>query len=482
MRFFSRFSQLFSAPSEAPEPANLPALSVKNDAWVSATQGIGTTRDKTFDAFYATDFTVDDIQLEGLFYGSDLAAKIVNKVVSDALAKGVQCAHKDDPQTADELEESAKKLNVLQVVKEACSWARIYGGALIIVGYNDGLSLEAPVDFKRVKNINWLLSIDRRGAQAAKYINELGPNFGMPEIYTITSQSGGVSYTANVHHTRVIHIDGAPVDRRKRASCRGFGLSVLQRPYDVLRSFGLSFSSASLMLSDATQGVFKLKGLINAVASGESEAILDRMRLLDQGRSVSRSIALDSDTEDFQKIATSFSGVPELLDRLMMRLASSADMPVSILMGRSAAGMNATGDLDLAVWEQSVKAFQQDVLAPIFDRIFKDLYVIQTKKDSDEISVQFAPLGEESATTKAAIYTQFANADNVYIAAGVLDPAEVAIARFGGKEFSLESPKVDIEALQKELATRNALPTFNNPLDVEDSSESATKGEEEAAK
>lgn len=96
-------------------------------------------------------------------------------------------------------------------------------------------------------------------------------------------------------------------------------------------------------MTDAAQGVFKLKGLHSAVASNRNDELLKRMELVDMSRSISRSILLDAEDEDFRRDSYSFAGVPEVLEKMMLRLASAARLPVSLLMGQSPAGMNATG-------------------------------------------------------------------------------------------------------------------------------------------
>lgn len=435
----------------------------RSDGWVSLTRGLGTTRDKTNDGYFSADTILDNMQINSLYYNDDLSAKIVNKIVKDAFSRGVCFTSQDDPEN--KIEKKLDGLEIARTYQDALTWARLFGGAIIIVGADDGQTLDMPLIPSRVRRVDWLLVVDKRYAPSLTACTELGPRFGFPETYQVNSTANGATYSAQVHASRCIQIDGEPVDRMRRAQLQGYGQSVLQRPYAVLRDFGLSFKSASIMLADANQGVFSMDGLLEAVASNRQEDVVTRMQLMDMGRSVSRSILLDAQREKFEKVATSFSGVSDMLDRLMMRLSSATGIPVSILMGRSAAGMNATGDLDLETWNKEVQAFQTDISKGL-ERLFSLCAMPLFPRGAvPSFTAKFPPLGEDSMQTRAAVYGVTATADLAYINAGVLQPQEVAIARFGTGAFSLDAPKIDVSKLEAELSV---VVDFEEPPELAD--------------
>lgn len=463
-------------------PAPAAPLATRDDNWVSFTRGIGTTRDKTNEGYFSSESILGAPELSALYYNDDLAARVVDKVVDDAFARGVLVSNAEDANAGHEIAEKLAFIDPFNAAREALRWSRLFGGAVIIVGADDGQPLDMPLNYDRIRSVNWLLVLDRRHATPLRFCTELGPRFGLPEVYQVTSATGTATYSASVHASRVIQFDGENVDRQRRSQCNGFGQSVLQRPYNVLRDFGLSFKSVSIMFADASQGVFSLKGLIDAMASNRQEDIVTRMQLLDQGRSVARSMLIDADTEKFEKLATSFSGVGDVLDRMMMRLASAAKQPVSILMGRSAAGLNATGDLDLESWNKEVQAFQTQIkpaLELLFNLCARPLF---PRGKVPEFTIAFPPLGEDTAANRATVYSTTATADVAYINAGVLRPEQVAIARFGSGTYSLDAPKVDVDRLEAELAVvvefddpEDALPAGNPEADDETETEDTGK-------
>jgi phage-related protein (TIGR01555 family) len=234
-----------------------------------------------------------------------------------------------------------------------------------------------------------------------------------------------------------------------RRQLRGWTISVLQRPYEVLRLFGTSFASVGHLLQDASQGVIKIKDLMHMIAANRP-ALLARMELLDTSRSVARAVLLDAENEEFTRVSTSFAGLPELLDRIMQRMSAATRIPVTLLMGRSAAGMNATGDSDFRAFYDSVKSEQRDRLEPVLLQIYR-LLAIARGEDPEGISIEFHPLWEMSEAERALLEKQDAERDSALITSGVLYPEEVALRIARGRR-SVTDTEIDEKAREASLA------------------------------
>jgi phage-related protein (TIGR01555 family) len=351
-------------------------------------------------------------------------------------------------------------------VLDAATWARIWGGALLVIGADDRTDLALPLNRDRVRDIPWTLTVDRRYAIPSTFYSELSAELGTPETYRITVQTLRTSSTFAVHESRCIRFGATPTDPIMSRRFLGWDMPVLQRPYQTMRDFSSATQATANMLQDASQGVFKIKDLIAKLAGNQADAIRDRLTMMDLARSVARSILVDADAEDFTKVATSFAGVPETLDRFMqlMSAATYPRIPVSLLFGRSAAGMNATGDLDLDAWHAGVESYQRRILEPALLRAYDIMSLAKTAPTKGlpvkDLSVEWAPLHIPSDLEDAQAYAARASADVAYINAGVFDPAEVAIARAGGGEYSRGVPKIDVDKRQAEL---DAIGTFDDP-------------------
>ncbi len=58
--------------------------------------------------------------------------------------------------------------------------------------------------------------------------------------------------------------------------------------------------------------------------------------------------------DSFTRVQTPLTNLSDILDRFATRLAAAADMPVTLLMGMSPAGLNATGESDRAFFYDRV--------------------------------------------------------------------------------------------------------------------------------
>jgi len=160
-------------------------------------------------------------------------------------------------------------------------------------------------------------------------------------------------------------------------------------------------------------------------------------------RSVSRSILLDAEDEDFRRDAYSFGGIPEILEKLMLRLSAAARIPVSLLMGQAPAGLNATGDSDIRFFYDQVKA-EQEALKPKIESIYR-LIDGNTK---NEIKIDFPALWQLTDKEQAEVKRVQAETDRIYLQEGVLLAEEVALMRF----HDLKNNKIRSELMEEENA------------------------------
>lgn len=386
--------------------------------------GYGTSRDKLTHGYHAWSPRLDDHELSNLFYSDDVAAKLVEKRPEEAFRRGYKLLNPANEKAAQEAVEKARALNLDGKMQEAFTWGRLFGGALLIIGAEGGQPW-TPLDEEKVRDVRFLNVVDRRFAFIEKYyLDPLAPNYGQPEVYGIIGARGMTTF---VHESRVIRFDGLPVDVRKKQELQGWTYSVLQRPYDVMRTFATAFQAAGVLTADASQAVFTMKGLFEAIASGERKRLELRMQMLDMHRSSARAVLLDADGEKFERVKTEFAGLPDMLDRMMMRLASSVDMPVTILMGRSPAGQNATGESDFTHWYDSIKSQQTKELTPKLLRFFR----ILSQGKLSNATIDWCPLYEMTDKEKSELEKYEAEKWAAYIDKGVLYPQEVALAKFG---------------------------------------------------
>lgn len=455
---------------------------IRTDSWFNSVTGLGVVgRDKVFDAFFQRSIRLSDQELEDLYNGDALAARMTGKIVEDALRQGYEIVVNVDDEAADTVSEANEiatavvdaldALHATQKVREAWTWGRLFGGSALFVVTDEGADIpqDEPLELSRLRSVLALTVLDKRDLfPHSLYSDPVNPKFGQVETYMVNTSgslaSGSTVVTAVIHETRLIIFEGALTTNREKQLNNGWSLSVLQRPYDTLRQFNISWQAVSNLTQDAAQAVFKMDGLIEMLSGGMKDEVQTRMALVDRQRSVSRSLVIDAERETFERQAPALAGYPEVLELMMLKVSGDADMPVSVLFGQAPAGLNATGESDRLLWAQSVESGQELVADPAFTRLVELQFASREGptggKEPDAWDVVFPPLIHMTEEQEALIRKAIADTDVVYIDRGVLLPEEVAINRFKPTGFSAATT---IKTAERELMLEEMLDPGTEP-------------------
>lgn len=427
-------------------------LRARADGWTNILTGMGTFQDKTMATRFGWFEPLAWVEIEALYYGDAIAARIINDMPEDMYRRGF-CLEGEDG--SDDLKSLMDDFGVEDKFERAEEWARAYGGAAIVIGADDGLDPMYPLNVAGVRSVKFLNVVDRRYIYPVTYYQDpMSPKFGEPEVYQVVSALGGI--VGFVHETRMLRFVGAEVDPITARRLGGWGYSVLQRAYTAMQKFAAAYDAASQLMIDAGQAVFKIQGLINQITNGEEQTMLARMQSVDSQRSSGRAVVLDSESEEFERQPVQLASIPEMLDRMASLLASAAGEPLTKLMGRSPAGMNATGDSDLELWYDSVQSKQRKRATP------KIRYLAQIMTAGKwKGTVVFPPLKDPDELRQAQIDFQRAQTWKIYsVDIKAIQPEQVALAEFGDTPI-----EIDVEAYKKivDIETKAALEEAKNP-------------------
>lgn len=430
--------------------SRIAAAAARMDSWLNVITGVGGTSSKVGAFTFSEGAQLPDDVLRALYEQDGFAAAIVDCVPDEALRQGFSVTTGDEAQDK-ALAAAHTRLGSREKLNEGWAWGRLYGGGSLFVGADDGRDPSEPLDLKSVRSVRFLTVLEARDLTPSQWVTDpLDPHFGDVAVYSLTrSGGGGGNDSREVHASRLIRFYGARTTQRRRAQLGGWGVSELQRVYDKLLAFNATFAAVGELLQDGSQGVFKVKGLWDLLAQDKKGELKTRLEMLDLSKSVAKSILVDAEDEDYQRVeSTAMSGYPDVLDRFALWLAGAARIPVTILMGQAPAGLSATGDSDIRWFYDRVRTQQQNVLAPAVLRLSRILCAAQDGPTGgvipETLTPTFPPLWQMTDAEKAELRAKQATTDQVYIAAQVLTPEEVALARFSG-EWSGETT-IDLDA------------------------------------
>ena len=401
------------------------------DGWNNVLTNIGQqTKNRSSNTKYNPDRMIDRASLTSMYRGDGLARRVVDIPVDDAMREWIEA----DGKALDEL----ARIDAKQRITEAAKWGRLYGGAVLVALIDDGKTFEEPVNMAGIRRVLQLRVYDRHRVSwtTADIQNDpLQANFGFPDYYTVQPIHGA---PYRVHVSRLQILDGMPLPEDERQRNNGWGDSSLQSVYDALSKYGTVMGASGEIVQDFVQTVLGVKGLTDMLRAGEDDLVAKRATIIDLTRSVANTIFLDADGETYDKKASSVAGLSELWDRFAMHVSTVTGIPATKLLGRSPAGLNATGDSDIRQWYDVVGAYRGDELGPVVSWLVEllDAQLDWKKADRpDSMEWRWPSLWQPTEAEWADIKLKNAQTDNVYIMAGAVDAAYLYHLRHGGAEY-----------------------------------------------
>ena len=367
-----------------------------------------------------------------MYASGGLAAVIVDRPAQDATSRGwfVQAGEAPDDKAEDEF----TRLDLQEVMANALRLARVEGAAGILVLTDDSPSLETPIDGTQISLINSLMpyGATRIRAEQSTYDDPTQPNYGEPTHYKINPLRGDPFV---VHESRLLRVTGNPIIQKEKGTT---GPCWLGRPalddetITAIMAVKNAMQWTMRLLERKQQAVSKMNGLGQMVASGQEDVVRKRLMLIDLGRSVLNTVAVDKEDE-FDVLDLSLTGVSEAIFELKSHLsACTGFMPISILFGQAPTGLNATGRADLEFYYGGISALQDRTVRPALEALTIFVYAQKGMKEPKEWHIEFEPMWvpseqeqAEADDKKAARLSKIADTLAKLDSTGIMTPDEL---------------------------------------------------------
>lgn len=429
----------------------------REDGYVNLLNKYGTKQDNSEAYKFEREPVIPDMQLTGLYEGNGLFSKIIDTPAEEALKHGFDLNLKSDELNAF-VEDALDDLEWEERAATAIKWARLYGGALIVMLIDDGRGLEEPVDWEHIRSIDELRVYERSIVQpdyASLYQQDYGgkgvgnrvSKFGQPEYYYVSSIYGSFK----VHESRcLVFRNGVLPEQTSNATYLFWGMPEYVRIRRALRETVTAHTDSVKLLERSVQAIYSMKGLASLLTTDDGEnQVLKRLQLVDTSRGLLNSIAIDSEGEQYDFKTFQFSGVKDVIDATCNMLSALTNIPQTILFGRSPAGMNATGDSDFESYYNFVEKIQRLMLKrnlrTLLDVVFRAGIASGNVAEEPDYKLEFKPLWSLSDTeqatvdqTKAQTALVKAQTAQAYVDMQALDPTEVRRRLASDEEFDVE--------------------------------------------
>ena len=136
----------------------------RGDGYTNLLNKYGTAQDNSTAYYYEKDNIVIDMELTSLYESNGIFAKIIDRPSEESLKHGLDIDFGDET-ISEYVEERLDDLDFEDKFATAEKWARLYGGAIIVMLCDDGGGLEEPLDWDKVTTIEELRVFDRSVVQ-----------------------------------------------------------------------------------------------------------------------------------------------------------------------------------------------------------------------------------------------------------------------------------------------------------------------------
>lgn len=368
------------------------------------------------DAFFARELEVNEIS--AIYRGDWVGRKIIDMPVADMLREWRRWQASPDLITT--MEEAERKHEVACKVEAAACMARLYGGAAIIIGA-DVARPEEPLTPRRLgrNGLQYLTVVSRHALTTPEIEYDIrSPMFGKPKYYEINSTAGA---SARLHPSRVIPFFGPPRRDHLLNVPDPWGDSFLLAVYDAIHNRALAETAIAELLHEAKVDVIQIPNLGSKLGSDQDTSLLvKRFTAANTIKSINNMLLLDKD-EVWERKQTTFTGLPEILDRYLQIVSAAADIPATRLLGTTAKGLNNSGAGDLTNYYDGLAGLRKKLIHDQLLYLDMVLWVDATGSIPSEVYAEWLPMWQLSAKEKADIAKTRAETTNIYAQLGLVE-------------------------------------------------------------
>lgn len=381
-----------------------------NDSFVNFTARLGFGAGSQQDgSHYTFNFTSRNrINLEAAYRSNWVCGMVIDIVAEDMTTAGIDIKDESlEPADIDKIHKAYEHMALWERQCDTIKWARLYGGAIAVL-LVDGQKLNTPLNPDSVGPgmFKGLAVFDRWQVQPSlqNLVTEYGADLGKPKFYDILPGAECL-IGEQVHYSRVVRLEGTRLPYYQRITENGWGLSILERLYDRVVAFDSTTEGIAQLIYKAHLRVIKIPQLREMIAMGgkSMEGVVAQLQMIRQFQSNEGLTVLDG-TDEFEAFSYTFAGLDDALLQFGQQLSGATQIPLVRLFGQSPAGLNSTGESDLATYYDNIARQQDSVLRSGAGRILDLVHRSELgRAPSDGFNFEFLPIGQMTAEEKSTV-------------------------------------------------------------------------------
>lgn len=464
--------------SDTKPRVRVPAMTtpITADGLINMVSRLGTGADKSAHYRYIRSWA-DQTQIDAA-YRTSIFRKAVDIPPSDMVREWRSYKGIDEDQIT-AIEEEEKRLDLRRKLRKAMILARKDGNSVILLGTGGNAATKLNIEALRKDGLKYITVLSKTDIYPRERDRDpISPTFDEPTWWELNNEA-----RTRVHPSRVIKFTGSPIlENYTWDGWNGESLfAVMERA--VTNNDQIAGAIAALV-DEAKVDVIAVENLMANLATDAGEGLLvRRFSAVNTLKSIVNAMVIDAKDVHTQKTLT-FQGLTDIQQGAQGIVAALADIPVTRMWGRSAAGMNATGEGDLRNYYDGIRSTQTVDLTPTIYPLDELLFRSALGDRPEELFYEWNPLYQLSEKEAAEVENTMADAATKLASSGLVpDTALIEIVKGGiiergqwpgaekaygdaeaaGDEPGLTAEPTEAEMAEEEARTALALAAAQNP-------------------
>ncbi|AUR84232.1 protein of unknown function DUF1073 [Vibrio phage 1.052.A._10N.286.46.C3] len=299
---------------------------------------------------------VDDNKLEPetlrIIYRSGLMSKVVRLKAGYAL--------NDTIQFQDVAKEEYYNQKLADQFKQATKYMLGFGrGIIVVFARNDVLSDPLSRSADPATLMTRVFSGDIVTANSP-VIDLRSERYNKPRYYVVKGET--------IHHSRVIDLTYFMPSEQELPTYRYGGISETELIYNQIINDGIVERAAGTIVDKASTPVYAIAGFKEALQMKKEGEIVEYVTVSEDARGIAGALIIDKE-DAVSILSQSIADLDKVDNITLRRLAMMTGIPLSILVGEAVNGLNATGDSEREVMNDTTTNLQSDYLLKCLQRL-----------------------------------------------------------------------------------------------------------------
>ncbi|MGB8297486.1 MAG: anti-CBASS Acb1 family protein [Polyangia bacterium] len=279
-------------------------------------------------------------------------------------------------------------------VGKTTAWARLYGGAGLIV--NTAQDFRLPLDPTKISKDTPLEFID---ADRWELI------MSQTNIWDDKNPTPFCYYGLPLHKSRVVKVLGTEAPSYIRIRLQGWGMSAIE---SCVRSLQAQIKFEELvfeLLDEAKIDVYKILGFTASLMSADGlERAKARILQGNRLKNYHNAVVMDKEDDyDQKQLGTIFSGLSTLWEQLRFNICADTGFPMEVLFGVPSTGFSG-GEGSIKSYNRLIEATRCDEIEPLLCEVV-DLRCMQMFGFIPDYTIEWPELAEIPATEQEQVKT-----------------------------------------------------------------------------